>query len=185
MSFIEIILLALSLSIDSFVVSMSGSVSLGKVTFGKLFVVSLVFGLMQVSLMFLGWALGHSVVSFVTKIANFIGFGLLLYVGLSMAISALKKKTENETVDLSGVGHLLMAAAATSIDALAVGASLAMAAWSMNDIFWVHLAVFAVTMFASSAGMLSGSAIGRRFGRPAQFIGGLVLIGLGVCILLG
>ena len=78
MSFIEIILLALSLSIDSFVVSMSGSVSLGKVTFGKLFIVSLVFGLMQVSLMFLGWALGQSVVSFVTKIANFIGFALLL-----------------------------------------------------------------------------------------------------------
>ncbi|MGN1210477.1 MAG: manganese efflux pump MntP family protein, partial [Candidatus Cryptobacteroides sp.] len=114
-----------------------------------------------------------------------IGFGLLLYVGLSMGIPALKKGKEDEAVNLSGAGHLLMAAAATSIDALAVGASLAMAEWPLTDIFWVHIAVFAVTVLASSAGILSGSAIGRRFGRPAQFVGGLVLIGLGVSILLG
>ena len=108
MNLIEILLLSMSLSVDTLVVSLGGSVSLGRISPGKVLKVSLAFGLMQAGLIFLGWLAGASVASFIHKAAHIIGFVILLYIGGSMIWSAMRKSEER--TDLCGIRNLLLAA---------------------------------------------------------------------------
>lgn len=175
----EILLLALSLSVDSFVVSMGGSVSIGRASAVKTLSVASVFGITQALLLFIGWASGYSIVSYISRIARYIAFIILSYIGGSMIVSAIRKRQE-ESIDLSGMKHLLLAAVATSIDAMAVGVSLAMSDVGLSDSLTITFAVFSVTFAASSLGIVSGSAAGRKFGTAAQITGGVVLIFIGL-----
>lgn len=176
--------MSLSLSVDSVVVSMSGSVSLGRVRPGKILAVALAFGLVQAGLLLSGWLLGTSVASLVHRAAHIIGFVILLYIGGSMAWSGCWKCGE-EKVDLNGFSRLLLAAAATSIDAFAAGVSLAMSDVGRTDIFLLTFVLAAVTMAAATAGVSCGSLVGRKFGRPAKVGGGIALIAIGVKLLCG
>lgn len=184
MTVVEIILMALSLSVDTFVVSMCGSVSLGKLTAGKVARVSSAFAVTQTALLAAGWLLGYSVVSYVSGIAGVVGFLLLLYIGVNMIRGALKSGGK-ETADLSGVRMLFLAAVATSIDASAVGVSLAMAGLHIKSIVFSFISVFVVTALAAVAGIAGGFTVGRKFGKPAQIAGGIVLIAIGLKILFG
>lgn len=184
MTIVEIILMALSLSVDTLVVSMCGSVTLGRITSGKVVKVALAFAVMQTALYSAGWLFGSSIVRYIESIAGVVGFLLLLYIGGNMIWGALKKGGE-ESVNLSGVRQLLLAAVATSIDAAAVGVSLAMTEPDTRQIVVSVISVFAVTAAAAVTGVISGCAVGRRFGKPAQIAGGIVLIAIGLNILLG
>lgn len=184
MDILGILLMALSLSVDSLVVSMSGSVTLGRIRFSKVLGVALVFGFIQAGLLIFGWLIGSSVAVLVHKVAHIIGFLILLYIGGSMTVSAFRKGGD-ESVDLQGVRHLLLAAVATSIDAFAVGVSLAMSDVSSSDMWLLTAVTGLVTMAAASAGVSCGSLAGRKFGRPAKAVGGLVLVGIGVKLLCG
>ena len=181
MNLIEILLLSMSLSVDTLVVSLGGSVSLGRISPGKVLKVSLAFGLMQAGLIFLGWLAGASVASFIHKAAHIIGFVILLYIGGSMIWSAMRKSEER--TDLCGIRNLLMAAFATSIDAFAVGISLAMAGMPLERSLALTVAVFVMTVLAAGFGVSCGCLIGCRFGVPAKIAGGLVLVGIGVSLL--
>lgn len=182
MDIYEILLMALSLSVDSLVVSMSGSVTLGRVRIPKVAAVAAVFGAVQAGLLISGWLIGTSVASLVHKAAHVIGFVILLYIGGSMVWSAFRKGSE-EKVDLSGISRLLLAAAATSVDAFAVGVSLAMSSVKSYDMWILTFTVGAVTMAAATAGVTCGSIVGRRFGSPAKAVGGAVLVAIGVKLL--
>ena len=184
MSLLEILLMALSLSVDSLVVSMSGSVTLGKIKLSKVLYAAFVFGAVQAGLLFLGWLSGASVASLIHKVAHIAGFLILLYIGVSMAWSGCRAGGEDK-VDLNGLSRLFLAAAATSIDAFAVGVSLA-----MSDVLWPDMAVLiiavgAVTAVAAAAGVSCGSFAGRKFGRAAKVAGGLALIAIAVKLLCG
>lgn len=181
MDIMAIILLSLSLSVDTLAVSLGGSVSLGNVRFAEGAKVSLAFGIMQAALIFLGWLLGASVASFIHKAAHVIGFLILLYIGGSMIWSALKKS--DEQVDLKGVKRLLMAAFSTSVDAFSVGISLAISGMAPAEALTLTAAVFVMTVIAAALGVSCGSVLGRRFGVSARVIGGLVLIYIGVRLL--
>ncbi len=184
MHFIENLLLALSLCVDTLSVTVAGSLSLGKVRASKVAMVALTFGVMQTAIMFIGWALGYSVVSYIEKISGWIGFILLLYIGGKMIWEAVTKKEEDRKVDLAGIRSLLIAGVATSIDASAVGLSMSMASVGVIEILETLAIVFVVTFLTALVGTLGGSVIGRKFGRPASIVGGIVLIGIGVWILL-
>lgn len=184
MTTVEIILMALSLSADTLVVSMCGSVTLGRITFGKVAKVASVFALMQTALLSAGWLFGASVVKYIESIAGVVGFLLLLYIGVNMIRGALKKGSD-ESVNLSGIRQLLLAAVATSIDAAAVGVSLAMAEMNTESIILSVVSAFVVTAAAAVTGIVGGCSLGRRFGRPAQIAGGIVLIAIGLNILIG
>ena len=80
---------------------------------------------------------------------------------------------------------LLVSAVATSIDAAAVGVSLAMAEMNTESIILSVVSVFVVTAAAAVTGIVGGCSLGRRFGRPAQIAGGIVLIAIGLNILIG
>lgn len=99
-----------------------------------------------------------------------------------MAWSALRT-SEEEKVDLSGISRLLLAAAATSVDAFAVGVSLAMSDVQSGDMWLLTWVVGIVTLAASAAGVGCGCYVGRKFGRPAKAAGGLVLVAIGVRLL--
>lgn len=183
MSLLEIVLLALSLSVDSFVVSMCGSLTLGKIKAWKVMLVAFAFAAMQAMLLFAGWVFGASIVEFISSFANIVGFALLFYIGANMIIPALKKGGEKRSVDLSGFRNILLAAVATSVDASAVGVSLAMTEIFRSELIITIVSVFAVTFVFSLAGILGGCSIGSRFGKPAQIAGGAVLIAIGIRLL--
>lgn len=178
--------MALSLSADTLVVSMCGSVTLGRITFGKVAKVASVFALMQTALLSAGWLFGASVVKYIESIAGVVGFLLLLYIGVNMIRGALKKGSD-ESVNLSGIRQLLLAAVATSIDAAAVGVSQSMSGAGTSGTVLLLAAVFICTLVSVTAGISAGRAIGgirgRNVGRIAEIAGGAVLTVIGLSFL--
>lgn len=183
LSILESMLLAASLCADCFAVSTCSSVTLKGISWRKILPIAFVFGVVQTALMALGWLFGDIFVGHIHKIASLIGFLLLLYVGGSMILEAVKN--EDEARDLNGLKNVVIGAVATSIDAFAVGVSLSMGFVPLDKMMMNLAAVFAVTMLSVVGGMFGGQKIGQRFGRPAEIIGGCVLILIGLNILLG
>ena len=184
MSYIEIILIALSLSIDTLAVTMSSSVTLRQAAFGKILKVALSFGVIQTLFLLIGWICGASVYNYISSFANFVGFAMLLYIGGQMLIGVFKKGEDCST-NLSGFKAIVLAGVATSIDASAVGVSFAMTKIPMTELYASLGILFLTTFLVALAGIYGGCCIGRRFGRPAQATGGTVLILIGIHILLG
>ena len=178
MSFVEIVLLALSLSADSFVVSMGGSVTLGRVSPWKTLQVAAVFGAVQAACLFAGWISGYSIVAYISKAAPYIALAVLSYLGISMIAAGVRNVSDS--VNLSGFRNLILAAAATSVDAIAVGVSLAMGDTECPDALLVTGLTLVITVLASSLGITLGSASGRIFGNAARIAGGIVLIFIGL-----
>ena len=145
--------------------------------------VALVFGVVQAAFLLAGFFFGDLFVGYVEKFAHWIGFLLLLYVGGSMILEAIKG--EEEARDLNGIRNILVASVATSIDALAVGISLSMDMEPVSSALLKAVAVLIVTVISVIAGILGGRKIGTRFGRGAEIVGGIVLILIGLNILLG
>ena len=182
-SIILALLLAVSLCADCFAVSLCSGVTMGNVRRRQVLTIALVFGFVQGGLLLLGYLFGDLFVGYVEKFAHWIGFLLLLYVGGSMILEAVKGKEEAR--DLNGLRNIIVASIATSIDALAVGISLSMEQDTLSSALLKTAAVFLVTVISVVAGILGGRRIGTRFGRSAEFVGGCVLILIGLNILLG
>lgn len=181
LSIVESLLLAASLCADCFAVSTCSSVTLKGISWRKILPIAFVFGVVQTALMALGWLFGDIFVGHIHKVASLIGFLLLLYVGGSMILGAVK----NESRDLNGLKNVIIGAVATSIDAFTVGISLSMGLVPTGKMMMNLAAVFIVTMLSVIGGMFGGQKIGQWFGRPAEIIGGSVLILIGLNILLG
>ncbi len=177
------LLLALSLCADCFAVSLCSGVTMKTTRRRQVLMVALVFGIVQAGLLLAGYFFGDLFVGYIEKFAHWIGFLLLLYVGGSMILEAIKGKEEAR--DLNGIRNIIVASVATSIDALAVGISLSMDLEPVRSALMKGAAVFIVTVLTVIAGILGGRRIGMRFGRRAEFAGGCVLILLGLNILLG
>ncbi len=184
MSYWEIILIALSLSVDTLAVTMSSSITLKHAPFNKILNVALSFGVIQTLFLLMGWICGASIYQYICKFANIIGFLMLLYIGGQMVIGAFKNEEEASS-NLSGFKAIVLAGIATSIDASAVGVSFAMTKIPMIELYNSLVILFLVTFLVALIGIYGGCCIGRRFGRPAQATGGTVLILIGVRILLG
>ena len=176
------LLFALSLCADCFAVSACSSVTLGDVARRRILGIALVFAFIQSGLLVAGWAFGDSVVGLLGGVAHVVGFLLLAWVGGSMVWSAWKDKVEVR--DLNGLRNILVGAVATSIDAFAAGMSLSMDGESAGDLAVKVAAVFLVTLLTVVAGIKGGQLAGKRYGRAARWVGGFVLLGIGLNILL-
>lgn len=183
MTYWEIVLVALTLSVDTLAVTVSGSLTLRQAPRGRILGVALAFGLIQSALLFVGWACGASVMSLIYSVAGWLGFALLLYIGGSMILGALRRE-ERKAANLDGFTAILLAGVATSIDASAVGLSYAMASIAMPTLYASLAVTFLVTAIVALTGIFGGCRIGCRFGRPAQIVGGIVLIVIGFRVLL-
>ena len=181
MEILQAILVAASLCADCLAVSLCSGVTLRDVRWKRVLGVALAFAVIQAGLLAIGWAFGHLFVGFVEKASHVIGFLLLLYVGGSMLIEGIRGKEEVRNLD--GLRNVIIGGIATSIDALAVGVAESMEGTGWPGFLPLLIAVFVITALSVVVGLRGGSAIGRRFGRWAEIIGGLVLIGIGVSLL--
>ena len=177
----ELLLLAVGLSMDAFAVSICKGLDSKKADANVMVTCGAWFGGFQALMPIIGYFLGSLFAEAIEAIDHWIAFTLLALIGANMIREALSKKEEEVSADLS-VKTMFLMAVATSIDALAVGISLAMAG---NTNIWLAASLIGVTTFALSAiGVKIGSIFGNRFEKKAEFAGGVILIFLGVRILL-
>ncbi len=182
MNLLEPLLTAVSLCADCFAVAVCSSVTLKKTEFGSVATVALSFALIQTGLLLVGWFFGGLFAGLVHRISHIIGCVLLAYVGGSMVMEGVKDRCEER--NLNGLKNIIIGGIATSIDALAVGVAQSMERDVEKSIWPLAVAVFAVTLASVAAGICGGHRIGHRFGKWAEIIGGLILIGIGISFLL-
>ena len=189
MSWIEAILIAVSLCADCFACTLCSGVTLRKVGFKTVAGIALAFAVIQAGLLWVGWEFGTVFVGFIEKAAHWVGFLLLLYVGGGMLLEGLRTLRGKETETprrLDGFRNVILSGVATSIDALAVGISQSMVETmrTLASFYPLWVSVFCVTALSVIAGLLGGKVLGRHLGHWAEILGGLVLIPIGLTILL-
>ena len=180
MSVIELLVLALGLSMDAFAVSICKGLSVPKLQAKHCLICGVYFGGFQALMPLIGWALGIRFQSMITNIDHWIAFVLLAVIGANMIKESFSK--EEECPDASfGFKTMLTLAVATSIDALAVGVTFAFLDVSIVP---AVLLIGATTFVCSTVGVKIGNVFGNRFQSKAEFLGGLVLIAIGLKILI-
>ncbi len=182
----ELLLLALGVSMDAFAVSICKGLCMKKATLKASCTCGIWFGGFQALMPLIGFLLGSLFADAIQAVDHWVAFGLLGIIGINMLKEAFEKEEEascpvDGDADLS-VKTMFVMAIATSIDALAVGISLAMAG-DVNIIMAVSL-IGLFTFGMSAAGVQIGNIFGSRFEKKAQMAGGLILILLGLNILL-
>ena len=181
MEFFEVFFLALGLAMDAFAVSVAATAS-GKINNKRaVFRLSFHFGLFQFLMPVIGWFSGEYAERYLSTFSHWIAFALLLFVGLRMIYASTKPEESIAVSDPSRGLNLVMLALATSIDALAVGFSLALIRF---DIWYPSVVIGVVTAALSLIGIRLGNIAGRRIGRYLALAGGIILIGIGLKILL-
>lgn len=183
MGFGELFLLAVGLSMDAFAVSVCKGLSVKKAGVKESVICGGWFGGFQGLMPLVGFFLGTLFAEAIQTFDHWIAFGLLAIIGVNMLKEAFSKDCdcENHNADFS-VKTMFVMAVATSIDALAVGISLAMAG-NVNIVLAVVL-IGVTTFLLSALGVKIGNVFGNRFEKKAQVAGGVILILLGVKILL-
>lgn len=180
MSIIELFILALGLSMDAFAVSICKGLSVPKLQAKHCLICGVYFGGFQALMPLIGWALGIRFQSLITNIDHWIAFVLLAVIGANMIKESFSK--EEECPDASfGFKTMLTLAVATSIDALAVGVTFA---FLDVNIIPAVLLIGATTFVCSAVGVKIGNVFGNRFQSKAEFLGGVVLIAIGLKILI-
>ena len=189
MGFLELFLLAIGLSMDAFAVSVCKGLAMQKVTFRNAAICGVWFGGFQALMPFIGYLLGSGFEKYINAVAPWIAFVLLALIGGNMIREALSKDDEDTSAALD-VKTMFLMAVATSIDALAVGITFACvpveiiaASQLVNTLVAVCL-IGATTFVLSCAGVKAGSVFGSRYKSKAEFVGGTILILIGVKILL-
>lgn len=179
---ISVFLIAVSLALDAFAVSVSTGIAMPGFRLRHAVKMGLWFGGFQFIMPLLGWLLGTGVSSYIEAVDHFIAFALLAFIGGKMVWDSLLgggDGGESSCPDLSP-RRLCLLAVATSIDALAVGVSMA---FMKVDVWFSALVIGVVAFVLSVVGGLAGRRLGALFQRRAELVGGLVLIGIGVKIL--
>lgn len=183
MSIWEILLIGLSVSADAFAVAMCKGVEMKKFRLKYALLIALFFGGFQMLMPLIGWAVASVFEKYITAFDHWIAFGLLAILGGKMIFDSFKKEPESEEEQVLKLGlkTLLLMALATSIDALAVGVTFAF----LQVNIWIAISLIGATTFCFSViGVLIGTKIGDKFKNKAEFVGGLILVLLGLKILL-
>jgi putative Mn2+ efflux pump MntP len=177
---VTLVFIALALAMDAFAVALAAGVALYPVSKRQLFRLSFHFGLFQGLMPIIGWLAGLSVQRLISAYDHWLAFGLLSFVGGKMIFEAFHDNEEKQKTDPTRGATMVMLSIATSIDALAVGLSLAV----IGVTIWTPALVIAVTASTLTvAGMLLGGKIGMIWGKRVEVLGGLLLIGIGLKIL--
>ena len=185
MTLLEIFLVGIGLSMDAFAVAICKGLAMPTINRKQTLLIAAYFGVFQALMPLTGWLLGSQFARHVTKMAPWIAFVLLAWIGGSMLRESLSKKEEDEEVEPVELRHkeLFLLAVATSIDALAVGVSFSMVELSVS--IGAAAALIGCTTFAISVGgVFVGHIFGARYKNRAEFVGGAILLLIGVKILL-
>ena len=179
MSFAELFIIGVGLSMDAFAVSVCKGLSVGKIQLKHMALAGLWFGGFQALMPLIGFFLGSAFEQYVVSIDHWVAFILLAIIGGNMVKESREK--ENEQNSSFAFMTMLVLAVATSIDALAVGITFAFLQVSI----WKAITIIGCTTFVFSAiGVKVGSIFGTKYKAKAELLGGLVLIGMGIKILI-
>jgi Predicted membrane protein len=179
MHFLELLAIALGLSMDAFAVAVSKGLCLRRMQYKYALITGLFFGGFQALMPLIGYFLGVQFEDYLTSVDHWIIFGLLALIGVNMIFESHKE--EKEKCDTLSLRNMTMLSLATSIDALAVGITFA---FLHADILF-SVAVIGITTFVLSCiGVIIGNMFGSKFQAKAEMAGGIVLILIGLKILL-
>ena len=181
MDFLELLGIAVGLSMDAFAVSLCKGLAAGKAKPVHVLTVGLYFGGFQALMPFIGYLISSLFSSFISSIAAWIAFILLVLIGGNMIRESLQKDEESSINASFAPGSMIPLAVATSIDALATGV-----AFAALDVHIVTACSFIglTTFLISGAGLMIGVSFGSRFHKKAETFGGIILILIGLKILL-
>jgi putative Mn2+ efflux pump MntP len=183
MTWINIAAIAVALAMDAFAVALAAGIKLGSISFRQNFRLAWHFGLFQAMMPIVGWGAGLTVRDLIATYDHWVAFGLLLFVAQGMLREAFKKSDENRPLKDPTKGMtMVMLSVATSLDALAVGLSLAMIQVSI----WVPAMVIGLVAGCfTTIGMHLGKSVSKAASlqRYADALGGCVLIAIGINIL--
>lgn len=180
MSLFEILAIAVGLAMDASAVSLGAGATAYARNARARFRLSFHFGLFQCLMPIVGWVLGTSVADRIASIDHWIAFTLLALVGSRMIRGAFQEEETSYNNDPSRGTTLVLLAIATSIDALAVGLTLAM----LNvEVVSASVTIGVVTGLLSLLAIRLGNRLGTRFGKRMEVVGGVILLVIGVRIL--
>lgn len=182
MGIIELFLLAVGLSMDAFAVSVCKGLAMKKCTIKKAMNCGIWFGGFQALMPAIGYLLGSRFEQYITAVDHWIAFALLGFIGVSMVMEACSKKEEEQLDESLDIKTMFLLAVATSIDALAVGITLAFL--PDTNVPVAVLFIGAITFLLSTLGVKIGNVFGERYKKKAEITGGVILILLGTKILL-
>ncbi|MBQ6991983.1 MAG: manganese efflux pump [Clostridia bacterium] len=180
MGILEVVLIAIGLAMDAFAVSICKGLSMKKMSCKKAIIVAGYFGIFQGLMPVIGYFLGTTFESLVTKVDHWIAFGLLVFIGINMLKEAFSNESENcnDNVDFK---TMVVLAIATSIDALAVGITFA---FLKTNIVLASILIAIITFTVCIIGVKIGNKFGDKYERKSETVGGLILIFMGIKILL-
>lgn len=184
MGFVELFLIAVGLSMDAFAVSVCKGLCMKRLDIRRAVVIALFFGVFQMVMPLVGWALGTQFEQYITPIDHWIAFVLLGFIGGKMLWEAFRGKGDETTCEIEeklDIPELTMLAVATSIDALAVGITFAFLG---VDIVPSVILIGATTFVLALVGVAVGHRFGARYEKLANVVGGVVLVLIGTKILL-
>ncbi len=179
METVSIVLIAVALAMDAFAVSLCKGLAMKRPDLRSVITIALWFGIFQALMPVIGYLLGHSMYDLMKDYDHWIAFGLLFLIGANMIRESFSEDEEMDP-DIYPISMLILAVA-TSIDAFAVGISLAM---DGSDIITSVLIIGAITFLISAVGVKLGAKVGGILGKRAELLGGLILIGIGIKIVL-
>lgn len=184
----EVVLIGIGLAMDAVAVSLSDGMAQPRMKPLHMLCIAGAFALFQFGMPLLGYFLGSVFSSFIEKIAPYLSFALLCFIGGKMIFDGFMAKKEGKQREENlGVGKILLQAVATSIDALAVGVTFLAAETSVGlpmPVFFCTLVIGAITLLLSLPAVLLGKKVGDKFSDKAEILGGVVLVLLGIKILL-
>jgi putative Mn2+ efflux pump MntP len=187
--FLDLFFISIGLAMDAFAVSLTSGFIIKDLKLKNALKIGLFFGFFQFIMPILGWLAGINFSKYIEAFDHWIAFFLLGSIGVKMIYEALRKKKKNDSDDNYKIYKdplnnklLLVLAIATSIDALAVGVSLAAFGQDVLAILSAGLIIGIITFVISFAGVFLGKKFGSLFQKQAEIAGGVILILIGVKI---
>lgn len=182
MSFLAIVVLAFSMSADAFAAALGKGSMLDRPPLGEALRCGLIFGLVEAAMPAIGWGLGAAASVYIAAIDRWLAFALLGAIGAKMIWDGLRRAPGDERPKRHSARLLVLTAIGTSIDALAVGVTLALIGVGIiAPALAIGLATFAMT----TIGVLLGRVLGEKYGRLAEIVGGIALVAIGLNIAIG
>jgi putative Mn2+ efflux pump MntP len=182
LGWLSLLALAAALAMDALAVAIVAGLTLEPLTRRHVFRLAFHFGLFQALMPTIGWLAGAAVHRYVAAYDHWVAFALLAFVGGRMIVGALREGEETlRSNDPTTGWNLVLLSVATSIDALAVGLSLALVG---TGILVPATVIGVVTAGLTAAGMLLGRRLGSLWGKRVEILGGAVLVAIGVKIVI-
>ncbi|MDR2097178.1 MAG: manganese efflux pump MntP family protein [Spirochaetaceae bacterium] len=181
MNLLEIFLIAIGLSMDAFAVSVTLGLSVKKITFKEALLPGIYFGSFQALMPALGYFTGIYFADKIEEFDHWFAFVLLGFIGGKMIKDSFSKEEKTSFENSFGFLRMLVLAAATSIDALAVGVTFALLG---VNIYRAALITGVTTFFISISGVLIAGIFGAVLRSKAELAGGIVLVMIGIKIVI-